>query len=641
MKFQKQLAAIFQKLNFFEKAKTHQLTKEEWDQIFASYKEEYGNDLKDDLQEAQQNQAANEEHQQILTLLRDVKLTDTSDQGNGSSEDPQGNLVEMVTNLVKNYKELETKIEQMAPQATPDTPLETIQSGLSINGPGQSKTHFLGIEHSLFDLKHRWNQAVKAFSNSLAERYNYLKENNMLNPEKLASGEFGFDTSRLPDAKLGDQYMIRRQDALIARMLTLREVTDLFPVRYGVQDREMITNAFFTEVSQAWQKGKIFKGSMKLVPEFGHVDDAMAKVEFGTMKEIERLYIGYLNTDGSDPIKWSMIEFALLNLYKNMQNEQNKRRVMGIYVKPEEGKPGSYLNASTGLIYTLVRYYHENKFLLHDDPSYRTYDKTDMLDAVKEFVDDIQSNLTEDHNLSGKCIYLNLNHKTWWIKNLREQYRNDTDFSDPQGFENKIPDTDIPIKWVPNLGQLKWMMMQTPGNIMFLEFIAGEMFSVKIKEDMEEVKAWSTWKEGTSASFVGPTFRTKEELRENAYELQEIFMNKPAEAIPADATFVTIDPKRSFWFTTSENTQPTVLEELKKARKGFAYIIECGSTVNATEVKKAGQFDGITADWTPTQEEDYIMVTLNSAGKFVELERQVGGVREINIALQPNIPGAR
>ena len=68
-----------------------------------------------------------------------------------------------------------------------------------------------------------------------------------------------------------------------------------------------------------------------------------------------------------------MIEFCILNSLETAQVEQNKRRMRGIYVKPETGVAGSYLNASTGIIYTLVRYMHEFKILPHDDESYRSY----------------------------------------------------------------------------------------------------------------------------------------------------------------------------------------------------------------------------------------------------------------------------
>ncbi len=83
---------------------------------------------------------------------------------------------------------------------------------------------------------------------------------------------------------------------------------------------------------------------MKLENEMGHVDDAMIKLKFGPMKELERMYIGYLNKEGSDPIKWSMIEFCILNSLETAQVEQNKRRMRGIYVKPETGVAGSYLH---------------------------------------------------------------------------------------------------------------------------------------------------------------------------------------------------------------------------------------------------------------------------------------------------------
>ena len=135
----------------------------------------------------------------------------------------------------------------------------------------------------------------------MASRYAFLKINYLLYPEKLTSG-FTNDFSELADAGLGDQYVVLRQDALIARIITLENIYDLYPRRYGVQDRELMTNAFFTEISQAYQEGEVWKGSMELQPEMGYVDDAMAKVQFGSLKDLERKYIGYLNTDGSDPI---------------------------------------------------------------------------------------------------------------------------------------------------------------------------------------------------------------------------------------------------------------------------------------------------------------------------------------------------
>ena len=94
------------------------------------------------------------------------------------------------------------------------------------------------------------------------------------------------------------------------------------------------------------------------------------------------------------------------------------------------------------------------------------------------------------------------------------------------------------------------MMMDVPGNLQCLEYIPGEMLSIKVKEDMELVKAWSTWKEGFAAAFVGRRFDTRAKLVANNYEWQQIFMNKPSVNVDADAT--TITASKGFWQETVE-----------------------------------------------------------------------------------------
>ena len=183
------------------------------------------------------------------------------------------------------------------------------------------------------------------------------------------------------------------------------------------------------------------------------------------------------------------------------------------------------------------------------------------------------------------------------------------------------------------------MFIQEPGNIQFLENLAGEMMNFKVKEDMELVKGWSTWKEGCSAAFVGRNFSTAAALKENNYDWQQIFINKPVVSLEADATKA--DAKQGFWFGAVDNAGATKLTEITGAKQGVAYIVECLGVTNATAIEKSGNFDGITAAWTPTAVGDYIMVILNSSGKFVELERCVGGNRTVNKSLQPNIPGVR
>ena len=182
------------------------------------------------------------------------------------------------------------------------------------------------------------------------------------------------------------------------------------------------------------------------------------------------------------------------------------------------------------------------------------------------------------------------------------------------------------------------MMIHEPGNLQFLEFLPGEMMNVKMEQQMEMVRAWSVWKEGTSAAFLGKRFATKAALEANEYEWQQIFLNKFCASLAADATI--IDAKKGFWQETVANTAATAITDITHAKAGVAYIIECGSTTNASTIAKSGKFSEITAGWTPTDAGDYIMVILNAAGtKFLELERCVGGTRTINTNLNPHYVG--
>ena len=658
-------------MDLSQKAADKQLASEDITAIATRYQKEFQATLREDMDADSRQPMSQEEMNQLQALLAGIVPSTEKTEGTANSEEspvtqseatPEG-ILELAKNVAKQNGELQKLVKTMTEQTAEDTAaaVVTTPTTMRINGPGTTAKYLFGIETPMFDMSKRWNkiaenpnysstdieegeekaffQEVSVFSKSLAKRYEYLNKNHLLDPVKLAAGEFSTDFAGVGDAKVGDQYVIRRQDALIAHVLKARDLTQFFPIRYGIQDHDLVFNTFFDEVSQGWQEGEVWKGGMKLENEMGHVDDAMIKMKFGPMKKLERMYIGYLNKEGSDPIKWSLIEYCIVNTLETAQVEQNKRRIRGIYATPEKGVPSHFLNASTGLIYTLIRYYHENKILLHDDVTYRSYTKENMVDAVKEFVADIIEKCTEDMDLDQHVIYLNNLHQTWWKEGCRARYGKDLDFTGPDSYLNVVPDTTLHIKWLPYLGQSCLMFLDIPGNIQFLEYIPGEMMAFKAKDDMEMVKCWSTWKEGTAAAFLGRRFKTHEELVENNYEWQQIFMNKPSVDVAVDATV--IDAKKGFWQVTSENTKATAITDIKNAKAGIGYLIECGSKTNASTISKSGKFADITANYTPTKERDYILVLLNKDGNFRELERCVGGIRTVNAVLQPNLPGVR
>lgn len=667
MSLKEKLSSVIELLGFKQKFEDKSLSQEEFNSVVAEYQKKYQSTLADDIaseKAAQKTAQQADEFQKMLNTIQSVlnggEPSAAADDNGGQQPAQQGNAT--LEGILEGIKGMRADIQAMGANPAPDVPAQTINTvTLSVNGFANTPDYLFGVEHSLFSMKNRWNQiaanprAAAAlpevdeqvdgvafykeacnYAKSLKNRYQYLQQNKMLDAAALAKGTYATNYDGVDKAGLGDQFVVLRQDALIARVLQVRDLTQFFPVAYGYQDRGLVFNAFFDEVSQAYQSGEVFKGGMKIENHMGYVDDAMIKMEWGPMKELERKYIGYLNKEGSDPIKWTMIEYQLLNTLRAAQVEQNKRRMRGIYVKPDKGVAGSYLNAATGVLHTLLRYVHQYDLKPHNESTYRNYTQATFLVAVQEFIADVRASITEDMDLDNHVVYLNKNHQAWWIKNVRSTYGKDTDFTGPMGALSVVPDTTMRIIWLPYLGQTPFMMLHEPGNIQFLEFVPGEMLSVKMQENMEQVRAWSVWKEGTSASFTGRRFDTKKDMDDNNYEWQQIFINLFAATITDK-----VDGNNGFWQVTDSTTTQTTYTDIENAKAGVAYCIECGDETKLPQIAKSGKFDSITDAFTATAVGDYIMVILGSDGKFRELERCVGGKRTINKELQPNVPGAR
>lgn len=662
MNFKEKFMSVLELLHLKQKFDDKKpFTVEEFNSIVAEYGKKYQTALKDDLKAEEKSKKSDEQQAEMQAMLNSIQqVVATINPTSESNEQPQQDAT--LASILESLNGIRADFKALGERPETDLPEQTVTvSPVSINGFGNTPQYLFGVEHPMFSMEKRWNKiaanpraasalpevdeqvdgvefhkAACAYAKTLKERYQFLQENKMLDARALSEGKYATNYGGVDNAGLGNQFVVLRQDAIIARVLEKRDLTQFFPVQYGIQDRGLIFNAFFDEVSQAYQSGETFKGGMKIENQMGYVDDSMIKIEWGPMKELERKYIGYLNKEGSDPIKWTMIEYQLLNTLLNAQAEQSKRRMHGIYVKPEKGVAGSYRNAGTGLLYTLLRYVHQYDIKPHADAAYRSYTPATMLSAVQEFVADVTASVTEDMELDKHCLYLNRNHQSWWIKNVRSTYGKDTDFAGPMGALNIVPDTTVKIIWLPYLGQLPFMMMHEPGNILFLEYLPGEMLAVKMQEQMEQVRAWSTWKEGCSATFTGRRFDTREKMEENAYEWQQIFINLFA------ATIVDkIDGKAGFWHVTGDSTTQDTYTEIANAKAGVAYCIEAGVATHLPKVAKSGKFGKISAAFTATAVGDYLMVILDKDGNFRELERCVGGKRTINTELQPNVPGGR
>ena len=438
MNFKEKLKSVIELLGLNKKFDDKTLSQEEFNSIVAEYQKKYQTTLNDDLaaeQAAKQTAQQAAEFQQILNTIQSVingiEPEAASKEGYEPTQQPESNAT--LEGILDSLKGMRSDFKALTQKPEEDKPVQTVTvSTVNINGFGNTAEYLFGVEHPLFSMKDRWNKiavnprtaaalpevdeqvdgvafykAACTFAKSLKARYQYLQENKLLDAPSLAKGTYATNYDGVDNAGVGDQFVVLRQDALIARVLQLRDMTQYFPVAYGYQDRGLVFNAFFDEVSQAYQTGEVFKGSMKIENHMGYVDDAMIKMEWGPMKELERKYIGYLNKEGSDPIKWTMIEYQLLNTLTTAQVEQNKRCMRGIYVKPEKGVAGSYRNAGTGVLYTLLRYVHQYDIKPHSSDEYRTYTQATMLPAVQEFIADVRSTVTEDMDIDQHFIYLN------------------------------------------------------------------------------------------------------------------------------------------------------------------------------------------------------------------------------------------
>lgn len=651
MTIRKQINGLLAKLGFTDKVKAG-LSDEELQQVTSEYKALYNTDLKEDLAKMKDDEEKAAAFTAIKEALKGVAAEEETEEdeepkSSNPNEDPDkeeeeqpsaeaAEVVKQINKVLSDNKALKEENEKMARQAQEDKPEATVRPARALAGM-TTATHLFGIEHDMFSLDKVWNKitakgsalmesynakkvmrdletAVSNYGQDLAVRMTELHSMGMLNIVALTT-EGTIDYSGLSNANLGDQYVVRRMDALIAQILMLPDLTDIFLVRSNVQDKELLTNAFFGEFSQSYQPGEVSKGSMELQPEIATVYDAMFKYLFKSFKWIERTYLGYLNTNGSDPVKWNLIEWMIFQIAKGLKKEQNSRLILGHRIEPIEGKVAPYMFASTGLVHQIFNYVDTHKLLPFDDAVYNNYTKANIGDAMEAFVEDV----ADVYPLEVKdfTLYINSKHKAWYKAWYRNKYGKDLDFTGPQLM---LEEHEVPIKFIPNMGKLKLMLLAQPGNFQILEDKPGEMFKVAFEQHLEAVWSWSVWKEGISATFVGKTFKDKASLVANNYDGQVIFINYPVTEVAADAT--TVDGRADFLFRTCENSKATAITDITNAKAGVVYRIECGSITNATTIAKADKFADLTDVWNPTAVGDWIKVYYDATTqKFVEVAR--------------------
>lgn len=636
-KFVTNLQAIVTSLGLTEKFNKKELTAEENAAIFDAYNKAHGDGSFLTDKQSWEDQKKKEEDEIAKTLQALAGMTGVS-QETAQSADGLAKIVSGVENIQNELKEAKATINKLSSQALSPDPTATVVSTPSVTGP-HTETHAFGIAHKFFSTDTRYNQLLikgraleeeaskadcatldqdfTAYTRSLSQRYGELKRLGLIPALKQGS----VDYSQLnADTEIGTRQLTIRQDMVIARIVSLPGLAGIFDTVSNIQSGQVITNVLFTDVSQAYQAGEVFKGNVTFLPEKALVDKAMAKVQFEDMTALERAYINYLNREGSDPVKWNLLEWLILQLAVKLNNERLSRSIIGRRVEPVKGKAGHANFASTGVIHRLISYVKNNQLLPFTDEELSDYDVANFGDVVIYFAKKVVARRPADYK--SFPIYLNANHKPMFLEWYRNKFGKDTDFKG--GEDSKVPYHEIPIKWVPNMGNLKFIFSTPDGNIQLLQNKPGEEYDTKFERHLEEVIAYSYWMEGAGAGFVGPKYKTRAELLAGKGRDQFIFMNWPAIPAAADATTVDVETAEledlGFLIKTSANTKATALTDIKNAREGVVYLIECGDTAFATKISKADKFSEIASDWVPTAVGEYIEVYFEG-GKFYEVER--------------------
>lgn len=621
-KWQKRLKPLIERLGFKDKVKQGKLSADEQKQLYAEYEKEYGVSFSADKE-------ANEDAEPDPAPVPELSAEDQQQLAAMFGEDAPKTVPAMTQKIVEQQQTIQT-LEQL-PEST--APVTTVALGANQGNPSanvlsitlgrvaHTPTHLFGIEDPMMsrgnwyvdltinktpvvekltpDQKESFMKAFNSFSQQLVLRSAELSEKNMvglLNYQKMISGESNIDYSDL-FGKAGE-YIVRRTDIILAYLRSLPSVSNIFPMRSNIQNKEVAPGANFGELSQGYRPGKIFKGNVRFTAEIYKVVDVMFKFLFQDLIKLEKQYIGYLNKEGSDVIKWTFIEWIMVHFGEILKNEQNRRRVVGVRTPQQNVVANPAMLAADG-VYQAVDLVEED-YKVFPNPDYGVYTESTIGDYFESFWD-FHTQILD--SLVGWKLYANGKHKAWYTRWFRNKYGRDTDFSGVT--PDTIADVDANIIWVPNLPANNYKVILTiPGNLENHEDKPNEMFAFYFERDWESIGVMSRWKEGAGAQQAGIQYKTLKELKASEYVNQWIFTNDPVTELAADASVV--NAKLNSYFKTGANTAATEITNIDKLPAERVCKIICGDLNNPTQIKKAGKFAKISADWVPTAVGDFI-----------------------------------
>lgn len=432
---------------------------------------------------------------------------------------------------------------------------------------------------------------------------------------------------------LGAFYRTSWSDRLQSFLTELPTITALFPTESGHQDLETLANLWLGEFSQPDNSAKsdfdkVTKGSY----EFGHetlrMYDVMFAIKFKNLKVLEKSWIGYLNREGSNPLKLSFIEYLLVETSKALHNERELRYVNGVRKNPNPDEPGRAMEAADG-IYEYIRKRVDGHvdFTPNGGNTGKTVYQIKPFDLPRITPGNIgevfylgTGMIPSEFRDTGRIVlYIPSFMLPWYHKYNETHYGQNTDYKAGINHVKEFP--SVRIETIPNADNHHRIFWTIDGNIKTYEHVAGEMLRFYLEPQDWAMKVWSNWKEGIAAEAVGYKYTDRNAMDGSR---QLIWCND-------------YDRPDSYFLESSRDKNPSVLlhssvvtvanssvyeiSDIADARVGEILSLKCGADGdNGVVINKSGNFEFLTAKWAPAKG-DIIRLMKRADGKFIEIER--------------------
>lgn len=432
---------------------------------------------------------------------------------------------------------------------------------------------------------------------------------------------------------LGAFYRTRWSDRLQSFLVELPTITKIFPTESGHQDLDTLVNLWLGEFSQADNSAKsdfakVTKGSYEFGTETLRMYGVMFAHTFKSLKELEQSWIGYLNREGSNPVKLSFIEYLLVETSKALHNEREMRYINGIRKNPDPDVPGRAMEAADG-IYEYLRKRVDG----HTDftPDGGTTGKTVYQIKPFNLPRITAANIGEVFYQGTSMIpskfrdtgTIRLYIPSWMLplyhKYNEAHYGQNIDYKAGITYVKEYP--AVQIVTLPNADNHHRIFWTIDGNIKTFDHVAGEMLRFTLEQHNWAVDVWSNWKESIQAQAVGYKYTDKNLMdgsRQliwcNDYDLPDsYFMESEKDKNPSALLHSSI--------VTVANTSQLEISDIADAQVGRLIKLKCGvGGDNGVKIAKSGKFSLISADWTPSAG-DVITLMKREDGKFIEVSR--------------------